>query len=151
MKRLILSGASFGLLFAGMAFARQEQGVNAKNVPAPVTAAVMAFPNAKVGGWSKETEPDGKVFYEAEMTEGKIKRDVLFALDGKIDVVEEAIAATEVPAAVRAALKARYPKAAISLAEKLTRTSGTQYELQVKNAPKKEIVFTPDGKLVSEE
>jgi len=129
----------------------QEQGVKSKDVPAPVTAAAAKlYPNAKIVGWSKETE-GGKTFYEAEMKEGQTKRDVVFMADGKIEVVEEEVATAQVPAAVQNALKARYPKAVISLAERLTRGSEVQYELQLKKAPKKEIVFTPDGKFVKEE
>ncbi len=113
----------------------QEQGVKSKDVPAPVAAAAAKlYPNAKIVGWSKETE-GGKTFYEAEMKEGQTKRDVVFMADGKIEVVEEEVATAQV----------------ISLAERLTRGSEVQYELQLKKAPKKEIVFTPDGKFVKEE
>jgi hypothetical protein len=103
-----------------------------------------------VKGWSKETE-DGKTFYESEMIEGQTKRDVLFLPDGKIDIVEEEIAKASIPAAVRSALKARYAKAEIDLAEKLTKAGTIQYELHLKKAPKKEVVFTQDGMFVKEE
>jgi len=126
---------TLSLCLAAMAMAQEEKKIKAKDVPAPVVAAAAkAFPNAKIGGWAKETE-DGKVFYEAEMTEGKTKRDVLFLPDGKIDGVEEEIAVSALPAAVQSALKARYPKATISLAEKLLRGKDLQYELAIKNAP----------------
>src|SRR5215510_4302214 len=140
------------LAVSGLAQEPTERKMNNKSIPAAVTAAAAkAFPNAKVKGWSKETE-DGKTFYEAEMVEGQTKRDVLFLPDGKIDLVEEEIAKASIPAAVQSALKARYPKAEIDLAEKLTKDGTEQYELHLKKAPKKkEIVFTPDGKFVKEE
>jgi len=129
----------------------QEQKVNSRNVPTAVTeAAAKSYPNAKIKGWTKETE-DGTTFYEAEMTEGPTKRDVIFLPDGKIDTVEEQIAIAAIPAAVQAALKAKYPKAEIDLAEKLIKGTTIQYELHLKKAPKKEIVFTPDGTFVKEE
>jgi hypothetical protein len=50
------------------------------------------------------------------------------------------VAAAAVPAAVLNALKARYPRAVIDVAEKLARDGVVQYELHLKKAPKKEIV-----------
>jgi hypothetical protein len=150
MTRILVYAIALSLPIAGICSA-QEQKLNGKDVPAAVAAAAAkAYPNAKIKGWSKETE-DGKTYYEAEMTEGQAKRDVIFLSDGKIDAVEEEIATAAVPAPVQTALKTRYPKAQISLAEKLTKDTGIQYELHVKNAPKKEIVFTADGKFVKEE
>ena len=153
MKRSTICAIAISLCLAAIGFAQepQEKKVNKKNIPASVTAAAAkAFPKATIKGWSKETE-DGKTFYEAEMVEGQTKRDVLFLPDGKIDLVEEEIAKASIPAAVQSALKTRYPKAEIDLAEKLTKDGTEQYELHLKKAPKKEIVFTPDGKFVKEE
>jgi len=153
MKRLTVCAAALSLCLAvaGLAQEAPEKKVNNKNVPGAVTAAAAkAFPNARIKGWSKETE-DGKTFYEAEMVEGQTKRDVMFLPDGKIDLVEEEIVNTSIPAAVQSALKSRYPRAEIQLAEKLTKDGTVQYELHLKKAPKKEIVFTPDGKFVKEE
>ena len=138
------------LCLAAWVFA-QEQKLNRKGVPAAVSAsAVKAYPNARIKGWSKETE-DGKTYYEAEMIEGQTKRDVIFLPDGKIDLVEEEVPISAVPAAVQNALKARHPKAAINMAERLTKDGAVQYELHLKKAAKKEIVFTPDGMFVKEE
>ncbi|HYR83907.1 MAG TPA: PepSY-like domain-containing protein [Terriglobia bacterium] len=149
-SRSVVCAIAASLCLAAIGTA-QEQGVKSKDVPAAVAAAAkQLYPNARIVGWSKETDA-GKTFYEAEMREGQTKRDVQFLPDGKIDVVEEEIAIAAVPVAVRDALKARYPKAVIGLAERLTRGSDVQYELQLKKAPKKEIVFTPDGKFVKEE
>ncbi len=153
MSRSTVIAIAITLCFAvsGLAQEPKERKLNNKSIPAAVTAAsAKAFPNARVKGWSKETE-DGKTFYEAEMIEGQTKRDVLFLPDGKIDIVEEEIAKASIPAAVQSALKDRYAKAEIDLAEKLTKDGTVQYELHLKKAPKKEIVFTPDGKFVKEE
>ncbi len=129
----------------------QEHNVKPKDVPAVVVAAaVKAFPSAKIVEWAKETE-GGKTLFEASMTEGPKKRDVLLTPDGKIDAVEEIIAMSEVPTAVQNALKTKYPKAIVQTAERITRGSEVQYELALKNAPKKEVVYTPDGKLLKEE
>ena len=88
MKRSEAFGFAILLSFclAAWVFA-QEQKVNRKGVPAAVSAsAAKAYPNARIEGWSKETE-DGKTYYEAEMIEGQTKRDVIFLPDGKIDLV----------------------------------------------------------------
>jgi Putative beta-lactamase-inhibitor-like, PepSY-like len=128
-----------------------ERKLKAKDVPTALTAAAAkAYPNARIVGWTRETEA-GKVLYEAEMREGQTKRDVLFTPDGKIDLVEEVVSISDVPPAVQNALKMRYPKATINQAERLTADKEVQYELHVKNAPKREVVFTPDGKFVKEE
>jgi uncharacterized membrane protein YkoI len=141
----------FCLTAVGLAQEQKEKKVNNKNVPAAViSAAANVFPNAKVKGWSKETE-DGKTFYEAEMIEGQTKRDVLFRPDGNIEIVEEEIVKSSIPEAVQSALKSRYPKAEVDVAEKLIKDGAVQYELHLKKAPKKEIVFTPEGKFVKEE
>src|SRR4030095_16538762 len=153
MKRNTAYAIALSLCLAAAAIAQEpkEQKVSGRNIPAAVTGgAAKAYPHTRIKGWAKETE-DGKTFYEAEMVEGQTKRDVMFLEDGKIDLVEEEVAAAAVPPAVSNALKARYPRAVIDVAEKLTRDGVVQYELHLKKAPKKEIVFTPEGKFVKEE
>ena len=150
MKRMMVCSMTLFLCLAILGLA-QERRVSGRNVPAAVAAAAAkAYPNAKIKSWSRETE-GGKTFYEAEMTDGAVKRDILLLPDGTIDIVEEEIPTIEVPAAVHAALKTRYPKAEINLAEKLTKDGAVQYELHIKKASKKEVVFTPEGKFVKEE
>jgi hypothetical protein len=48
-------------------------------------------------------------------------------------------------------VKKLYPTAAIAVAEKLTRGTTIQYELQLKGAPKRSVAFFPDGRLVPPE
>src|ERR1700730_13946252 len=99
----------------------QEKKLQPKDVPAAVTAAAAkAYPNAKITAWVKETE-DGKTLFEASMTEGQKKQDVVFTPDGKIDAVEEIVPSADVPAAVQKALKAKYPQAVVETAERITR------------------------------
>ena len=138
-------------LLGAMMLLAQEQKVKAKDVPAPVVAAAAkAFPKATVKGWSKEVE-DGKTQYEASMTEGAVKRDVIFAADGKLVLVEEAIATAALPPAVSQAVKAKYPQGVIQLAEKLIKDGEVQYEVHLKKAAKKEMLLTAAGKIVKEE
>lgn len=150
MTHYVLRGIVLTFCLALVAPA-QEQKVKAADVPPAVTAAaVKAYPRAKISGWSKETE-DGKLTYEASMTEGAVKRDVQFAEDGALLATEEVISMAEVPTAVQEALKANYPKAAVVKVEKIMHGSEVQYEFALKKAAHKEVVFSPDGKIVKTE
>jgi hypothetical protein len=55
-----------------------------------------------------------------------------------------------VPAVVLAASKTRYPKAVITLRERLytTKDNSANYEFQLRGAAVAEVVLTPDGKWV---
>jgi hypothetical protein len=116
--------------------------------PAPVEAAFKkAYPNATVKSVSKETE-DGKVQYEVESMDGTQARDLVYLADGTLVNYEELIPASAVPAAVMTAVKAKYPKATVTRAEKLFQGGKMNYELALKGGPG-EVVLTPDGKFVS--
>jgi hypothetical protein len=117
--------------------------------PAPVEAAFKkAYPNATVKSVSKETE-DGKVQWEVESMDGAQARDLVYLADGKLVLYEELIPQADVPAAVMTALKAKYPKATVTRAEKLFQDGTMNYELAVKGAGPGEVVLTPAGKWVS--
>ena len=60
------------------------------------------------------------------------------------------IAAASVPPSPQAAVKAKYPKAVIQGAERITRGSEVEYELTLKNAPKKAIVLAANGRILKE-
>ena len=151
-KRTVLSGTALSIALALTATASaQEQQVKAKDVPAPVlAAATKAFPKTKLKGWEKEIK-DGKTFYEVALVEGTAKRQAVFAADGPLLEIEEVIAVGGVPPAVRYAVKTKYPNAAIHAAEKITRGSEVEYEVGLKNAPKKEMVLAADGKILKEQ
>ena len=117
--------------------------------PAPVEAAFKkAYPNATVKSVSKEKE-DGKEQYEVESMDGTQARDLVYLADGTLVNYEELIQPSAVPAAVMAAVKAKYPKATVSRAEKLFQGGKMNYELALKGGPG-EVVLTPDGKFVTE-
>lgn len=152
MKRALFNSLALACLVTGLsAQEAKEQKLKARDVPpAVVAAAAKAYPGARINQWAKETE-NGKTLYEASMVEGAKKRDVIFTADGTVDVVEEVIAIGELPTPVKDAVKAKYPKTTIHLAERLTRGAEIQYEVALKNAPKKEMVIAADGKIVKEE
>ena len=148
------------LLFAGallvwgaeVTFAlAQEQAIKCDKVPAAVTTAFKtAYPKATIRDCSKELEK-GKVAYEISSLEDKTKRDVLYHEDGTVIVVEEAIPAGDLPDPVKLVISKKYPKGAITLAERLTHEPGSSisYEIRLKHQGKTlELVYDPDGKEV---
>ena len=120
-----------------------------RQAPAAVSAAFnKAYPTATIKNVSAEKE-DGKVQYEVESMDGTTRRDVIYLPDGTLVVEETAIDAAAVPAPVMAAFTARYPKATVTLYERLTKPSGVSYEMQLKGAVVKECEITPDGTFIS--
>ena len=55
--------------------------------------------------------------------------------------VEEAIQVSDLPAAVKSAIRAKYPAATLRKAEKILHGSEAQYEVALSKAPKKEVLL----------
>lgn len=136
------------LLSAAPAYAGAPSGC-----PAAVTAAVTkTFPKATIGACKAEHE-HGKDLFEVKLTKSsgeKVEVDV--APDGTVLQVEEKITVDALPAAVKKAFAARYPKAKAMGAEKQTAGKDVRYEIafSVDNG-RKEATFTADGTFVEEE
>ena len=121
----------------------------ATKLPAAVVAAFKkAYPTASIKNVSSEKE-NGTLQYEVESTDGTIRRDIIYRPDGTLVVEEMVIEPSAVPAAVMTALRARYPKATVTLYEKLTKPAGVSYEMQLKGAAVKECELAPDGTFIS--
>jgi len=117
----------------------------ARRLPSEILAAFQkSYPKATITGVSKETE-DGKTVWEVESTDNGLGRDLVYAPDGTVMEIEEEIAASSLPAAVSAALNAKYPSAAIAKAEKLTRGEAVQYEIRLTGADVRSVELRPDG------
>jgi hypothetical protein len=120
----------------------------AAKLPAPILAAFkQAYPNATIKAASKETE-EGKIEWEVESIDNGLARDLVYSPDGTVVEIEEQIAPASLPAAVTDAIKVKYPKAAITKAEKLMKGTALTYEMALKGAAVKSIEITPDGKIV---
>jgi len=118
-------------------------------LPAAVEAAFKkSYPNATIKHVSHETE-DGVEQYEIESTNAGRGLDVNYKPDGTLIVVEEEIAAADVPAAVTSAIAARYPKAVITSRERATEKTRSYFEIGLKGAPVKAVQLTADGKWIS--
>jgi hypothetical protein len=120
----------------------------AAKLPAPIlTAFRTSYPNATIKGAAKETE-GGKTVWEVESIDNGLARDLIYNPDGTVVEFEEQIDPASLPAAVSAALKAKYPAASITKAEKLMKGTTITYEMALKGAAVKAIEITPDGKVV---
>ena len=121
----------------------------AAKLPKPILDAFkQAYPKAVIKGASSEKE-NGKIQWEVESTDNGLARDLVYNPDGTVVSIEEAIPAASLPAAVTAALKAKYPKATITKAEKLLKGKAITYEMAITGAgTAKSIEITPEGKIV---
>ena len=107
-----------------------------------------AYPKAVIKGVAEEKE-SGKTTWEVESTDSGMARDLVYNPDGTVVDIEEEVAAASLPPAVTAALKAKYPKATITKAEKLITGKTFVYELTIAGAGKvTSIELTADGKPV---
>ena len=133
------------------AFAQDsEKKVKMKDLPPAVQATVREqSQGAMLRGLAKEVEK-GKTFYEAELKVNGHNKDVLMDVDGKIVTVEEEIALTAVPSAVKAEIEKQAGKGKIQLVESITKDGAiAYYEAHIKTGIKsKEIKVGTDGKLI---
>ncbi|MCX6538366.1 MAG: hypothetical protein NT151_05455 [Acidobacteria bacterium] len=107
-----------------------------------------AYPKAVIKNVAEEKE-NGKTTWEVESTDSGLARDLIYNPDGTVVEFEEVVAATSLPPAVTAALKAKYPKATITKAEKLFKGKATTFEMAIAGAGTvKSIEITPEGKVV---
>jgi hypothetical protein len=141
------------ILFFGIAVqaTAKEEKITKKDVPASVLSAFQkAYPNAKVKGYSTETE-NGKTTFEVESMQGKMTLDVEYLPDGTATEIEEGVAAKDLPSAVTDAVKAKYAKGKIAKAEKKTVGTVVTYELKV-TAGKTHagLEVDPSGKIIKE-
>ena len=155
MQSSIKVGAAVALAMAGWAAgARAEEAkVALDQVPKAVLAAAKArFPGAEIKGAEKEVE-DGKTTYEIGLVHEGHKVDVVLTPDGTIKAVETVVEASDLPAAVSAAVAARYPHAAVKKAEKIEEDGKTTYEvkLEPKTGKAVEVLLDSKGKILKTE
>ncbi|MGE5313090.1 MAG: hypothetical protein ACM3Q4_00185 [Acidobacteriota bacterium] len=132
--------------------AQTTQSSARTNVPQPVLDAFKkSYPHAVIKGTGKETE-EGKTYYEIESIDGKAKRDVLYLPDGTVAEVEEEIAVSALPDAVKQSVSKESAHGRIMKAEKLTKNGEISYEVIAKKGAKSlEIVLKTDGSVVKKE
>jgi len=155
MRSTIKAGAAVALAMAGWAAGARahEEKIALDKVPAAVMKAAKArFPGAEIKGAEKEVE-DGKTTYEIGLVHEGHKIDVVITPEGTVKAVETTIEATDLPAAVTAAITAKYPQAAVKKAERIEEDGKTTYEVKLMPAKGKavEVLMDSKGKVLKTE
>ena len=149
---------SLGLLAAISPARADEEAIKVKDLPKVVLDAVKArFPGAEVTGAAREEE-DNKLTYEVVLKDQGAPVDVAVSPKGKILEVERTIPTGTLPAAVAAAIQARYPRAEIKKAEQVIKYEEGEGEeqffevvLSVPGRDSVEVKLSPKGKILDEE
>jgi hypothetical protein len=146
LSTLVLLGGTISNVTA------QEKAIDKSKVPAPVLKAFQgSYPHATVKAYKKETEK-GKTYFEIESVDGKTNRDLLYASDGTVVEIEEAVEMNQLPEAVAKALKKDFPSGKITKSEKTTHGANISYEFVVTSGKNKyEVAYSTDGKQLSKE
>jgi hypothetical protein len=145
---MILTKSQIGLaaiLCFSVGLTRADEKISSRDVPEIIRKAfASAYPTAKVIKWEKESK-DGRPVFEAETSDGKVNRNVMYSPDGTLVQIEETMAVADLPAAVTSTVQKEYPKAVIASAEKVTQGDSVEYKLSLKNAGRKRLVIRADG------
>jgi len=126
-------------------------------IPEVVMDALKAkFPKAEIHKWTKEKEDD-IVIYDIEFKQEGRKFEADIKEDGLIHNWEKAIAAEDLPDAVKIVVETKYPEAAIKEIMEITSVSDGKdalegYEIVFETADKKkvEVTVAPDGKILED-
>lgn len=136
MKKLIFACA---LLFAITLHAQDKS----KTPDAAKAAFAKAFPNVTNVKWDKE---DGD--YEVDFVQGGKKMSALYDVKGTLKETEQAIAATELPAAIMLYFNEHYKNVKIKETVKIIKASKEiNYEIGIKG---KDLLFDANGKFIKE-
>lgn len=150
MTKPALRLAQFALVIVVSGFSGsvlgQEQKISANNVPpAVINAFKSSYPDATIKGFAREKK-NGKVFYEIESKDGDVGRDVLYNSDGSVAEIEETVATSDLPAAIRESINSKYPNAVITKAEKTIQGEKVGYEVIARQGKKRiSLEFDADG------
>jgi hypothetical protein len=130
----------------------QEKKLTKKELPSAVLSAFQkSYPKASIKGIAEEKK-EGKTYYEIESLDGKTSRDLLYLADGSVAEIEESMATADLPGAVKTTVEAKFPKAKLAKAEKVTKGTEVSYSVVVKT-PKGNVTLDVDttGKVLKEE
>lgn len=132
------------------AAANAETSIKLSDAPQAVQAAITKETGKPVKMLDKE-EDGGKTLYEADYDMKGAKCSVKVDEAGTVVERETAVKHKDLPAAVKQAVKAKYPKAKVKSAEKVEAGGETYFELMVmpqgKDAAMREVKVSADGKI----
>ncbi len=130
----------------------KEESTTMESIPAAAASAIKKqAAGAKITGVSKEDE-DGKTVYEAKIKANGSVREVSVDSNGKVASVEEVIQLSGAPEAVRTAIEADSKGGKVEKIEKVNEGGKTTFEALISAKGKREeVVFSPEGKVVTRE
>lgn len=137
MKALTLA-----LFLSTTSFFAFAQDIKETEVPSVVMNSFKSqYANALKTDWEKKGTN-----YEAEFEVGTVERSVVLDPSGRVLMVKQEIANTELPAAVSNAISKNYKSYELDEAEKIEYEGKTYYEVEVSRFfLGKELVYTADG------
>ena len=126
-----------------------EKRVKMNDLPEAVRKTVEEqSKGAKLRGLAKETE-EGKTYYEAELRVGGHSKDVLIDETGAVIEIEEQVALSSVPPAVKATIEKNAGKRKIKDVESITKNGAiVGYEAHFATGAVREIKVAPNGELM---
>lgn len=130
-----------------------EEKISLDKVPAKVMKAVKAkFAGAEATGAAKEVD-NGKTTYEVMIKHRDAKIDVSVSEAGEITGYEKAMEVGDLPKAVTAAARKKYPNAKITAAEEIFKDDKSNFEVEVTVKGRKpfEMIISEKGKIVEDE
>ena len=155
LKYVVAVAVAGAILAAPAALAKDKSDLD--KVPKTVMDSLKGkFPKAEIQKWTKEKE-GGLVVYDIEFKQDGRKFEADIKEDGTIHNWEKAIAAKDLPDAVRKAVDTKYPKSKLEEIMEITAvTDGKDalegYEIVLETADKNEVevMVAPDGKILEE-
>jgi Putative beta-lactamase-inhibitor-like, PepSY-like len=156
-QSVVLLGAFALLLFGTGQVSAQEQAVPQDMIPKAVMDALLGkFPKAKIDKCTKAKEGDD-IVHDIEFKQEGRKCEADIKEDGTFINYEKAIAAKDLPKAVRSAIEKRHPKAILKEIMEETEVKGkdeklSAYEVVLVTAGRKdmELRLSPEGKILED-
>lgn len=152
MIRLLAPFPLFAALVVAPVAARGDEEIPLEKAPPAAVKAMKAkYPKAQVVKVEREDD-DSMVVIEFTLKDGETTLEAEFTPEGKFVKEEAEVAEKDVPAAVAAAFKQKYPDAKPSKVERVTTGDGpgvVKYEFDITDAGKEcEVYFSADGKFL---
>ena len=130
----------------------KEEAVKLAQVPAAAQGSIKKLATEKEIKKVERSIEDGKVAYEVEVARGGRELEFKVSADGKLLSLEEVVALTEVPEAVRKAFSEQAGDGTLGKVERITEDGRATYETKVMRSGRTlEITVAPDGKLLGTE
>ena len=132
---------------------RADEEIPLDKAPAAAVKAMKTkYPKAAVKKVEKEDD-DGKTVIEFTLHDGKKTIEAEFTPEGKLVKEEAEVGELDVPKVVMAAFRMRYPNAAPTKMERVTKGEGTEakitFEFDIQDGGKEcEVFFAADGAFV---